>query len=78
VVLSSDDGRLLLLHVPDANGLERAACRLAARRAFAVSNESFWVKVVALWVCLGLYAWTLLAPYLLRNHRSFGIEFDFD
>lgn len=45
---------------------------------FAVSNESFWVKVVALWVCLGLYAWTLLAPYLLRNHRSFGIEFDFD
>ena len=40
--------------------------------------ESFWIKVSAQWVCLLMYAWTLLAPYLLRDVRDFGIEFDFD
>lgn len=40
--------------------------------------SSFWVKMVAQWVCFLLYGWTLLAPYLLREHRDFGIEFDFD
>ena len=44
---------------------------------YAVSLPSFWVKVVSQWVCLLMYAWTLLAPYLLREHRDFGIEFDF-
>jgi hypothetical protein len=48
------------------------------RGEFAVSLESFWVKIIAQWICLLMYAWTLLAPYLLRNHRDFGIEFDFD
>jgi len=40
--------------------------------------SSFWVKMVAQWVCFLVYGWTLLAPYLLREHRDFGIEFDFD
>ena len=40
--------------------------------------SSFWVKIVAQWVCFLLYGWTLLAPYLLREYRDFGIEFDFD
>lgn len=47
----------------------------------AVSNvaiESFWVKLVSQWLCLLMYAWTLLAPYLLRDVRDFGVEFDFD
>ena len=43
-----------------------------------VSLESFWIKTVAQWLCLLLYGWTLLAPYLLRNVRDFGVEFDFD
>lgn len=34
-------------------------------------------QVLSQWVCLVLYAWTLLAPYLLREYRDFGIEFDF-
>jgi len=41
------------------------------------SLESFWVKLVSQWVCLAMYAWTLLAPYLLRDVRDFGVEFDF-
>ena len=44
----------------------------------AVSLTSFWVKLCSQWVCLLMYAWTLLAPYLLRNVRDFGVEFDFD
>jgi len=50
-------------------------------RLSAVSNvaiESFWVKLVSQWLCLLMYAWTLLAPYLLRDVRDFGVEFDFD
>ena len=43
-----------------------------------VSLESFWIKTVAQWLCLLLYGWTLLAPYLLRHVRDFGVEFDFD
>lgn len=39
---------------------------------------SFWVKIVTQWFCLLLYGWTLIGPYLLRHHRDFGIEFDFD
>ena len=42
----------------------------------SVSLGSFWVKVVSQWVCLLMYGWTLLAPYLLRDVRDFGIEFD--
>ena len=44
---------------------------------YSVGLESFWVKVVSMFVCLCLYAWTLLAPYLLRESRDFGVEFDF-
>lgn len=43
---------------------------------YATSLGSFWVKVVSQWVCLLMYGWTLLAPYLLRDVRDFGIEFD--
>jgi len=44
-----------------------------------VGNDvSFYVKFSSQWVCFLLYGWTLLAPYLLREHRDFGIEFDFD
>ena len=46
--------------------------------AHSVSILSFWVKILSQWVCLAMYAWTLLAPYLLRNVRDFGVEFDFD
>jgi len=45
--------------------------------AFSKSVESFVVKLSSQWVCLIMYAWTLLAPYLLRDVRDFGIEFDF-
>ena len=37
------------------------------------------VTEVSQWLCFLIYAWTLLAPYLMRNHRDFGIDFsDFD
>merc|ERR1712188_65656 len=32
---------------------------------YSVSLGSFWVKVVSQWVALAMYAWTLLAPYLM-------------
>lgn len=44
----------------------------------SVSLTSFWVKIAAQWLCLLMYGWTLLAPYLLRDIRDFGVEFDFD
>ena len=45
--------------------------------SYDTSLGSFWVKLVSQWICLLLYAWTLLAPYCLREYRDFGIEFDF-
>jgi len=45
---------------------------------YNTSLGSFWVKVVSQWVCLLMYAWTLLAPYIFRNTRDFGVEFDLD
>ena len=45
--------------------------------SYSVSLPSFWVKLTSQWVCLLMYSWTLLAPYVLREHRDFGIEFDF-
>merc|ERR1712196_349297 len=45
---------------------------------FSVGLPSFWVKLVSQWVCILTYGWTLLAPYLLRETRDFGVEFDFD
>jgi hypothetical protein len=53
------------------------ATRLDAGQ-YNVSLGSFWVKVGSQWVCLAMYGWTLLAPYLLRDYRDFGIEFDLD
>lgn len=47
-----------------------------AANAYNTSLQSFWVKAVSQWMCLLLYAWTLLAPYCLRHYRDFGIEFD--
>jgi len=38
--------------------------------------HNFWAKIWSQWLCFILYGWTLLAPYLLRNYRDFGIEFD--
>jgi len=46
--------------------------------SYATSLGTFWVKIGSQWVCLLMYAWTLLAPYLLRDVRDFGIEFDLD
>jgi len=44
---------------------------------YGVDLVSFWVKLVSQWFCLLLYAWSLLAPYLLREVRDFGVEFEF-
>ena len=38
--------------------------------------SSFWVKIWSQWLCFTLYTWTLIAPYLFRNYRDFGVEFD--
>jgi len=57
--------------------VEKHAAGGSSVPAFNKSAESFWVKIASQWVCLLMYAWTLLAPYLLRDVRDFGIEFDF-
>jgi len=44
---------------------------------YGTSLGSFWVKIASQWICLLMYAWTLLAPYCLREYRDFGVEFDF-
>jgi len=49
----------------------------ASHPDYNTSIESFWIKVAAQWACIAMYAWTLLAPYLLREYRDFGVEFDF-
>lgn len=36
---------------------------------------SVWVKMAGQWLCVLLYSWTLVAPYVLRN-REFGWEMD--
>merc|ERR1711907_615214 len=38
---------------------------------YRTSMQSFWIKLIAQWACLLMYAWTLLAPYLLRDVRDF-------
>jgi len=62
-------------HVPTAAAQGALSPNVAS--SYSVGLPSFWVKVLSQWVCLALYAWTLLAPYLLRDYRDFGIEFDF-
>ena len=40
------------------------------------NDSSFWVKVYSQWLCFFLYTWTLCGPYILRNYRDFGVEFN--
>lgn len=42
----------------------------------SISSEAFAVKAISCFGCLAIYGWTLLAPYLLRDYRDFGVEFD--
>jgi len=59
---------------PDIDGIPLVR---GAAQAYSVSLSTFWVKVISLLVALGVYAWTLVAPYIFRDTRDFGIEFDF-
>ena len=36
-------------------------------RTYAAS----WVKIVSAWACYGIYAWTLVAPYVLPNRFNY-------
>lgn len=38
---------------------------------FAASWPAMWVQIVASWLCLAIYVWTLIAPVVCPN-RSFG------
>ena len=49
---------------------------MSAAFAAGVSAANFGIKAVAALVCLGLYLYTLVAPYVLRDTRDFGITFD--
>ena len=61
------------------SNLPAAMVGLPSSQVEDVNMQSFWVKIVSQWLCFLIYAWTLLAPYLMRNHRDFGIDFsDFD
>jgi len=59
---------------PDIHGIPLVR---GAAQEYNVSLSTFWVKVVSQWVALLVYGWTLLAPYMLRETRDFGVEFDF-
>lgn len=64
-------------HLPaEQNGVP-AISLLEQDRAsrYGVDLGSFWVKIVSQWVCLLMYAWTLLAPFCLRHVRDFGVDF---
>ena len=37
---------------------------------------SAWVQVAMNWMCSIIYLWTLIVPYMLRDSRDFGIQFD--
>ena len=45
-------------------------------RRYNLGVASAWVQVAANWTCSALYLWTLVIPYLCRNHRDFGVDFD--
>jgi hypothetical protein len=36
-------------------------------KAFNANEPAMWVKISSSWVCLALYAWTLVAPLVLRD-----------
>ncbi|XP_055716605.1 probable serine incorporator isoform X1 [Phlebotomus papatasi] len=36
------------------------------------NSASMWVKIISCWLCLGLYAWSLVAPIVLAD-RDFGV-----
>jgi len=40
-------------------------------RSLSNNAASMWVKIASSWVCLALYAWSLVAPVLLTN-RDFS------
>ena len=50
----------------------------ATRHEQSATAANAGVQGSAALASLALYMWTLLAPYLLRDVRDFGIEFDFD
>jgi len=62
----------------EKNGVPAVEMLEEARQTrYGVDLVSFWVKITSQWVCLLMYGWTLLAPYLLREIRDFGVEFEF-
>jgi len=36
-------------------------------KVFNANEPAMWVKISSSWVCLVLYAWTLIAPLVLRD-----------
>ena len=38
---------------------------------FQNSWASVWVKMATVWLCFGVYVWTLVAPLVLGNCRDF-------
>ena len=41
----------------------------------AVNWQNFYIKLSSQIICISLYLWSLMAPYILRNYRDFGVEF---
>jgi len=38
-------------------------------RSLSNNSASMWVKIVSSWLCLALYAWSLVAPIILSNRE---------
>jgi len=42
---------------------------------YNLGYASAWVQVAANWTCSLIYLWTLIAPWLCKGKRDFGVEF---
>lgn len=41
----------------------------ASIQSMTTSSASMWVKIISSWLCLIIYAWTLVAPIILRDRE---------
>lgn len=60
----------------DVKGVPAVPAQDADKLGIGVGPGSFWVKTASAWMCILMYSWTLLAPYMLKDIRDFGIQFD--
>tara|TARA_B100001057_G_C22713685_1_gene896875 strand:- start:381 stop:737 length:357 start_codon:yes stop_codon:yes gene_type:complete len=41
----------------------------------SVNWQNFYIKLSSQIICTSLYLWSLMAPYILKDYRDFGVDF---